>query len=523
MSSATAMRVGAIDIGTNSIHLLIAEISRSGQITLIEKAREQVELGAGGMSAQRITPDAFERGVEALARFKQVCDTFQVDDVHAAATSAVREAANGADFCRAVKDRTGIHVRVVPGEQEARLIYLGVRADLDFSAGDVLLFDVGGGSTEFILADATRARVSCSTPLGHIRLADRFVPGETFGESEIRALRQEVRRVLTPTLARIPPGSFGTVVGTSGTVRALARMATLERGDVPPEHDQGLVLRRKELERLIKRFRTTPPTELGKIPGMDLRRRRTLPGGAVLVHEVLGLFGAESLVTSERSLRDGLIVDWVQRHAPEVQLLDTVADPRRRAILSVLERYAVERDHAEHTAWMAGLLFDATQTITGLTAEDRRTLEFGAMLHDIGHHISGKDHHKHAQYLIRHTPLPGFTQPEIEILGMLARYHRSGQPKKRHPEFAALPESDQRRVRVLSALLCFADGFDRGHARSVSRMEVELRRESLQVHAHTRDEGHLERWSAIQRKGALEEVLRRPIEVHLHPESDAIG
>lgn len=509
------MRVGAIDIGTNSVHLLVAEVSPDGRISVVEHAREQVELGAGEFKAHRLTPEAFSRGIEALRTFRHACDSLLVEDIHATATSAVREAENGAEFCLAVKEQAGIHVRVISGLDEARLVYLGARADIDFSGGRALLFDLGGGSTEFVLCDHEQALIMESLPLGHIRLADAFGPGDTMTEDQRRALKNHVQKLLQPLLSRVRGSDFHTLIGTSGTARTLARIATLRRGDTIPEHEHGLVLHRAELDDLIRTFKTRPPSTWGQIPGMDDKRKRTLPVGAIFVRELMKALNKDHLLTSERSLRDGLIVDWIIRHRPELDISRSVADPRRRSVLATMARYGVDDGHARATAEFALQIFDATATIHGLSVDDRRLLEFGAMLHDVGHHIDGEEHHRHGQYLIRHTRMPGFTAPEIAVLGNIIRYHRGSKPKLRHAEFAALSARDQQRVRVMSAMVRLADGLDRGHHHNVVQLEVVREPDALKVRAWTREPADLERWAAVQRTGALSEVLGLPVVVEV--------
>lgn len=511
------MRVGAIDIGTNSIHLLVADVDAEGRISLVEAGRDQAELGSGGLDAERLAEDAFARGVRALDRFHEACQSLGVEDVHCAATSAVREASNGAAFCEAVKQRTGIHVRVISGSEEARLIYLGARRDLDFSRGRVLLFDVGGGSTEFILCDAEAALVTHSARLGHIRLADAFHRGELMSGGDRTRLVAEVRARLAPLLTRVHGDDFGNLVGTSGTVRALARIATLARGEALPGHEHGLMLHREELDGLVDRLTRGTRAQIAQIPGMDARRERTLPSGALLVREIMDQLGKRSLVTSARSLRDGLIVDWILRHRPELALAGRVPDPRRRSVEAMMDRYGVDRPHAELVTRFALELFDVTAPAHRLRVDDRRLLEFAALLHDVGHHIAGRDHHRHGQYLIRHTHMPGFTAPEIALIGNLVRFHRGGRPKTTHEEYAALSRFDRRRVRWLAGLLRVADALDRGHQQNVARMEARLTEQGLVVDAWTREAPDLERWSAVQRSALLAEVLEREVTLRLMP------
>lgn len=513
------MRVGAIDIGTNSIHLLVADIAPDGTATLVEKAREQVALGQGGLG--RLSDEAFDRGLAALERFKVACDGLGVDDVHAAATSAVREADNGVAFCKAVKAATGIHVRIIAGRDEARLIWLGARPHLDTSRGRVLLVDLGGGSTEFILCDTEEMLASQSLPVGHIRATEAMARptdgGPVLPKRDRQQLRERVRERLRPVALRIRPEDVGSLVGTSGTMRCLARMDTLARGERLPDFGDGMILTRRFLGKLLSRMAKIDARALTELPGMDAKRRATLPAGAVIVAEILDLFDVDQLVTSTYALRDGLIADWVLRNRPEIDLSATVSDPRRRTVLRVMERFNVHAQHGRHVARMALALFDATTPRHRLRLEDRRLLEWGALLHDIGHHIAGEDHHKHGEYILLHTRMSGFTAPEIARLACLVRYHRGKRPKPTHPTYASLPVDDQERVRVLSALLGLADAFDRGHDGNTAHLDAELDGDTLRVMAHTLDDGLLEGWAVDNRKRAVEDALGVRVDVRIRP------
>jgi exopolyphosphatase/guanosine-5'-triphosphate,3'-diphosphate pyrophosphatase len=409
-------------------------------------------------------------------------------------------------------------VRVIDGLEEARLVYLGARRDIDFSPGRALLFDIGGGSTEFVLCDAEQALVQESLPIGHIRLTEAFVHDDPITDADRRALKTHVQQLLQSLLARVRPGDFASLIGTSGTVRALARVAACARGEPEPEHEHGLVLRRSEIDDLVRTLRTKPSSSWVDLPGMDARRRRTLPAGAIVVREVMKALGADVLVSSERSLRDGLVVDWILKHRPELALSRSTPDPRRRSVLALQSRFGADVAHASKVAELSLALFDGTAALHRRTVDDRRLLEFAALLHDIGHHVDGEDHHRHGQYLIRHARMAGFTAPEIAILGNLVRYHRGNRPKLRHPEFAALVRPDRTRVRVLSALLRFADALDRGHHGRARTIDVRVADDGVHVRVLAEEPFDLERWAAVQRVDALEEEL----EVRFHVEFERI-
>ena len=510
------MRVAAIDVGTNSVHLLVADVAPDGEITIVEKAREQVELGRGGLDRQRLAEDAMERGIAALRLFRTAIDTLEVDDVYATATSAVREAQNGGDFVEAVSRATGIHIRTISGVEEARLIYLGVRPDLDLAAGPALLLDIGGGSVEFILCTTDGILAARSLPLGHIRLTEAHVHHDPPSHSEIALIRDRTEDAVRQMLAQWPRVAAATLVGTGGSVRTLARMATLARGEPEPAHENGLLLARRDIKRLLAQFSTRPRSELGDLPGMDSRRRATVSAAAAMLTQAMKTLGHDELVTSDRSLRDGLLANWIDAHREELDLARTVHAPRMRSVLRLVDRYDADRHHCYHVRDLALSLYDQLGVHGELGPDARSTLGYAALLHDVGHHIDARDHHKHGQYLILHSRMAGFTAREVAIIANIVRYHRS-RPKRSHRHFKALSRGHQRLVEVLSAVLRVADALDRSHEQPVVGVRVQHSDRGIAIEALTRNEAHLERWAAERRLQHLSNVLARPVTLSAQP------
>ncbi|MGC6491357.1 MAG: HD domain-containing protein [Myxococcota bacterium] len=511
--SPRAFRIAAMDVGTNSVHLLVADIHVDGSRHVVETFREQVGLGSEGLGTHCLTPEAFERGQAAIAKLVDAANALDCDDIHATATSAVREASNGEAFCAEAKRRSGVHIRVISGDDEARLIWAGARDALDYSRGRVMLFDLGGGSTEFALCNVDGLLLTHSIRTGHLRLAESFHTDDPLSASNRQAMKQHVRELLAPMTNRLRPNDIGLLVGTSGCVRTLAKMATLARGEALPEHGEGLILTRKGVDHLLEVFQRTPRDKLSTVPGFDGRRRKTLPAGALLVREILKALGKNQLQTTVQSLRDGIVADWIRRHRPELDLSRTEADPRRRSVLHAMQRFDVHAAHARQVAGLALQLFDGLAAVHGLHPDDRGLLAHAAHLHDIGHHIAGKGHHKHGQYLIRHTRLRGFTAPELSILGNLVRYHSKSTPKTSHSEFSALNSGDRRRVRTLAGLLKIADALDRSHAQHVTSLTVACDAEVCHINVSCTHTPDVERWAVELRKPLLESALKRSLRV----------
>lgn len=531
------MRVAAIDIGTNSVHLVVADVRADGGISVVEKAREQIELGRGGLEKHRITAEAMERATTTLRSFHHTMGLLGVEAVIAAATSAVREAQNGSELCHRISEETGIHVQVISGIDEARYIWLGARGSLALEDGTSLLVDIGGGSMELVLCDPTRIRSAHSLPVGHLRTTEQFVRSDPPTVEEIQALRRHVRELLEPTLRDPASLQIGRAVGTSGSIRTLGRMATLLRGDTPTPHDHGLVLTRTELKKILGWLVETRASRLEEIPGMDPRRKLTLPAAAAVLYQVMKSLSIEQLSTSEPALREGLLAEWIERHRPELALTAVEASPRRRSVLHLLNRFGADRSHAEHVKDLSLALFDGLAPLHGLGSDVRGLLEFGAILHDIGHHIDARNHHRHGEYLILNSPLPGFTAPEVTILGTIVRYHR-GRPKQTHGTYRTFSRHQQRRVDLLSAILRIADALDRSHHQPVQSIAVEIRAgatsgisngntrpdgdtesdrsphaNAVTLHVRAREEAFLERWACERRIEVLSELIGCPIHI----------
>jgi exopolyphosphatase/guanosine-5'-triphosphate,3'-diphosphate pyrophosphatase len=516
------VRVAAIDLGTNSVHLVVADVGPDGAITVVEKARQQIELGRGGFGQHRIAEDAMQRALDTMAAYHHTMELLGVEEIKVAATSAVREAQNGAELCDRITERTGIHVQVVSGYDEARLIWRGARENLDPTRTPALMIDIGGGSVELVVCDPQRMRAAHSLPIGYIRLGEQFVKSDPPTDDEIAAVRRHVRSLLAPVVEDPSTLGIAAALGTSGSIRTLARMATLMRGDPVTPHDHGLVVTRPELKKLLGTLTTSRSSRLDELPGMDPRRRSTLPTAAAILYQIVKSLGVEQLSTSEQALREGLLYEWIDQHRPELALAALPTTPRMRSVLHLTEKYGGDEPHARHVRDLSLAVFDGLAALHGLGEDSRSLLEYGALLHDIGHHIDARDHNRHGEYLILNSRMPGFTAPEVNELAALVRFHRGTRPKPGHPALRSMSKAAQRRIVLLAAILRLADALDRSHHQTISRVEVTLDGERVVVDAHAREEAYLERWAAEHRADTLREALGRPVVVVLLRDGDRV-
>lgn len=515
------MRIAAIDVGTNSFHLLIGQINADGQMVPIHRAKDMVRLGDSTFHGGVISPEAFQRAFEALRGFKRLAERHDCDAIIAAATSATREADNGGDFVRAIRDEIGIDVRVIGGDEEARLIYLGARSVLPLAGRRALLCDIGGGSVELMVCDARELYFQRSLKLGVLRLLPH-IKGDPPSPEECLQLAELCHSGLEKVAGPMQRIGFDFVTISSGTARALAELCPAPPSSRPPEagKDKGeraRIVRFTDIYALEQRLCSVSSPERAKLPGLDPRRVDSIVAGAILVRSLLEVFHADEYLLCEAALREGLIYDYAARNRPGIQLVDEFPDLRRRSVVSLMRRTQVRTAHAEQVARLALDLFRGLRSLHGLPNADGELLEFAALLHDVGFHIAASKHHKHGQYLIENVGMGGFTDEEISVLAQAVRYHRKATPKETHLPFMQLGEAQRRKIRVMAALLRVADGLDRTNRQLVRGVRCRILAKEIELVLsvkHIRDaneELELELWSARRKADLMTEVFRRKV------------
>jgi exopolyphosphatase/guanosine-5'-triphosphate,3'-diphosphate pyrophosphatase len=507
------MRLAAIDIGTNSVHMIIVRVRPDLSFEVVDREKDMVRLGAGGLDGRMLAPASVEAALTTLSRFVRLAATHQVDEILASATSAVREAENGGEFVARVKRDLGLTVRIISGREEARLIHLAATYAAGTGKAPASVIDIGGGSVEITLGTAARMAVGRSFKIGVIRLTERFVTSDPLSDDDEARMVRHIRRQTATHLKDVRGKTGVRLIGTSGTMHALAGLALGTAKD-----DEALRNRRVPAEaftRVRRQLTRLTQAERLALPGLDPRRADVTVAGAVLLDTLLTDLRATDLTLCDFALREGLILDYIARNAAHIRTVERYPDVRRRSVVELAERCRYVAPHAEQIARVALTLFDGTRPLHGLGPRDRELLDFAAILHDIGAHISYEKHHKHSQYLIRHGDLRGFDPGEITLLGLLARYHRQTPPKKSHEDFAALDEPRRTVVRVLSGLLRLAEGLDRSHAQLVGRVDVDITPDAVRVTLHSADDLELELWAAHRHAAPLAKALGLPIQVAL--------
>ena len=462
--------VAAIDVGTNSVHMVVARIVRTG-FDVISTEKEVVRLGAGLDGDDEIAPAAIERGVAALVRMSRIAEAHGAR-VRAVATSAVREAPNREEFLAAVRGATGIDVEVISGGEEARLIHLGVGRSLDLRAGSVLTIDIGGGSTEFCVSVRGSLRIAQSLKIGAVRMTDSHLPGGIVTDNGVRKLREKIRSTLAPLAHEISRVGFDRVVVSSGTNEALARMAAAARG-VSPLNMNGFVFTARELddvtEEVLDRVR---PEQRVDLEGLETKRADIIAAGAVILREIGRVLKISSFEYSDFALREGVLVDAARR----LGLMDAdPVDPGLESATRLAERFSVDMNHSTHVAHLAGCLLRAVGRHYEVDPSLERLLRAAALLANTGNAIGHARHHVHSYYIIRNADLVGFVDEEIEIIALAARYHRKGGPKESHDEFARLSADRRHDVELLAAVLRIATALDQSRDQCVVDVRSSLR------------------------------------------------
>jgi exopolyphosphatase/guanosine-5'-triphosphate,3'-diphosphate pyrophosphatase len=507
----------AIDLGTNSFHLVVARVEPDGHFDVLDREKEVVRLGSGAGVMRMLTPEAIERGIAALGRFRRIADGYGAT-IDAVATSALREALNREDFLRRARDEVGIDVDIVSGVEEARLIHLGVIQFVPLLEERILVIDIGGGSTELVVGEGTDLLIARSLKLGSIRLTDRFFPEGEIRAHSVRDCRTYVRSFLAPAVADLRSLQPFTAVGSSGTILNLARIAAGEDRDVAGVSN-GDAFSAEDLHRAVATILDRKRADdRADIVGLDEQRRDIIVAGAILLNEIVDLLAIGRIVVSEAALREGILIDRVSRNGTD--MIHRLSDIRRRSVMRMAETFHEHLDHISRATDLALQLFDGLQPVHHLMAADRDLLEAAGLLHNVGLFVSHAAHHRHSYYVIRNTDqLVGFTDREVELIAQIARFHRKSEPKARHLEFQALSAPDQRRVRLLAGMLRIGIALDRTRQGAVETVTVRPRSDPRQtididVAAAPAADVSLERYTAEQRLTLLEEALDLPVALH---------
>ena len=513
MASPDAITVAALDIGTNSFHMVVAR-ARDAGFEVFAREKETVRIGRGSGEMKMLEPAAIERGIAALVRMKTIADSLDAP-ITAVATSAVREARNRDEFIRRAKKDAGIDIRVISGVEEARLIHLGALHGLGEHDATMFLCDIGGGSTEIVVGSDDEELLARSFKIGAVRLTDRFFSTVTLHPSAIASCRSFVRAAFMNIQAEVAELGFELAVASSGTAETIARMIHRHSGEGQPKTFNRHSFRSTDVSAMVRILGAHDTVEARQEAlGLERNRAEIILAGAIILEAIADVFNIDEFIFSDYALREGLLIDTLRKHGTG-PAADTGTDAAMRSIRVLADRCDDRPDHSEHVARIACELFDQLHDALGVGADTRRLLQAAALLANVGVVVSHSKHHLHSYYVIRNSELVGLTDREIELIAQIARYHRKGLPKTEHGAFAALSVDDQHLVRALSGVLRIAIGLDRTQDGRAKKLESILTTDMLEITFKTTKslEADLNAYAANERRALLSEVLGRRVKI----------
>ena len=507
-------RYAAIDIGSNSLRLLVAETkadsrSKLPSIATLHADRSVTRLGASVFQTGRLSEEAIASVCAQLERMAVAYSKLEVVGVRAVATAAVRDASNQHEFIERASKAAGVPIEIISGQEEARLIHLGVQTRWPHPRERILVIDLGGGSCEVILSESGQLVTAFSKPLGAVRLTEVFLKSDPPDEQELHRLNKSIDERLAAAVTRIGSG-FDRVIATSATAAAIVcainRVPRARR-----EEADRLRATTPQIRKLFKELRARDLAGRSEIAGIGPRRAEIIVAGTAVFLRALELFRHPSMYYLAAGVRDGIIADLANRGVGRE--FTHLSSDQRRVVEDMARRYGVPLKHARKVATLGLELFDSLRPIHRLPANTGKLLEASAYLHDVGHYVSDTGHHKHSAYIVANSDMPGFTDEERHLVAMLCRYHRKAMPAQRHSSFQALSPEARRCVLHLVPLLRIADSLDRGHEQRVERVDCHMRNGTIMLQLLSDQDVDLEQWAADRSGDVFREVFNTPLVV----------
>lgn len=507
------MNLAAIDIGTNSIHMIIVKVISKHQFEVLVQEKEMVKLGVGVFANKMLSKEAFQKGLATISRYVQLADQYGVDHIITAATSATREAKNGREFLDKLIHEVGLSPQLISGNEEARLIFLAVRRAIDLQQDNTLVIDIGGGSTEAVVGNKDAVLFKNSMKLGVLRLLDRVGNQEPLTAEQQEELRAHVRELASAIMEGAKKVGFTRVVGTSGTIRNLGEATLQFQGKEIGNSVNAEVIRSKDLEKVVQRLLSLPPDKRTEVKGVNENRVDAIHLGGLLIVELLKMAKMKELTLSDASLREGLIIDYIDKHG---QRLDEVVDGRNireRSSLLMALKYETDIEEKKHVSRLAMQLFDQLKDLHGMDLKARELLYQACLIYDVGTFVNFENYHKHSRYIILQGRLRGFNNQELVILALLARYHRKAGPKKRHKAFKKLDKKERKLVKGMAGILRIAVGLDKTKNQWVENVHCVAEKNVLTIKIFGESGMELEIWESQRFSDTLSEFLKLEISI----------
>jgi exopolyphosphatase/guanosine-5'-triphosphate,3'-diphosphate pyrophosphatase len=502
-SSAGRTTVAAIDIGSNSIRMTVAQVAPDGGMEVLDRMQRTVHLGQDTFVTRRLSTPTMNAAISVLADFRQVLAAYQVQRIRAAATSAIREATNADTFLDRVYIACGLEVEVISTSEQSRLEVSAVREAMasspDIGFHRALIAEVGGGSALLTVLRKGEIVSSESYGLGAVRLRESLSLRDEAPRKLADLIRHQITGILSAIKGSLPLKDLETffAVGTE------ARFAARQVGR-PTRSPLLHLVARRAFDELVRNCEAVTGEELGRRYGLSHAEAETLVPALLVFQALIHQTAARRIVVSQTSMRDGLLLDLAREVTGRED--EELAKGVEQSARAIGEKYRCDAAHASHVAEMAVRLFDLLKAEHGLGWRERLLLRVAGILHEAGAFVSGRAHHKHSYYLIANAEVFGLNRQEQEIVALVARYHRRGLPQPTHPEYVAMDREKRVVVNKLAAILRVADALDRWHGQQVRDFHVERRADELVIHVHGVPDLTLERRAMPRKADLFEEI-----------------
>jgi len=505
------MNLAAIDIGTNSIHMIIVKVTSQRTFEVLVQEKEMVKLGVGVFSQKEISAEAFAAGIETITRYVQLADKYGVEEIITAATSATREAKNGREFLDRIIHEVGVIPQLISGKEEARLIFLAVKRAIDIGENNVLVLDIGGGSTEAVVGNQQELLYKSSIKLGVLRLLDYIGHTDKLNKGDLDLVKTLIIEKASKSLSKAKDIGFQKVIGTSGTIRSLGEVILNTNGKPIINSVNAELLYKEDLDKLVNVLLKQNQDQRSKISGIGTNRGDAIHLGGVLLAELLDIIGNAEIILCDASLREGLIIDYLEKNVQLLSKPQHGLNLRERSCLQLASRYNTDIESKKHVAKLAMQLFEQLHPLHKMDEDSKEMLYHSSLIYDVGLFINFENYHKHSSYLILNGRLRGFNNAELIMLSLLARFHRKSGPKKKHKKVKQLFKNQRKRLKVLSGILRIAVGLDKTKNQWVEEINCTIEGIKITIHAASDENIDMEIWEAQRYSDTLSKILKRKI------------
>ena len=495
----------AVDIGSNSVRLKISRLV-SHRLVEIHEDREVTRLGESVFRSGFLSPEAIALTVKVLRRFHRAAQKAGADSVRVVATSALRDARNSRAFLEWVRSATGWGVEIISGLEEARLIHLGLTSSSRVNTSPTLMIDLGGGSCELTISNKGHIRETVSLPLGAVRLTNDFLHHDPPRKSEMRQLRGLIAREAGRISGRITGLKPKAVIATSGTAEALAKVS---HAMYQTKSQRTMTVNRLQMRRIAKMLARLSLDERRKVPGIGLRRAEIVIAGAAVYSELMERYKLLGFRFSPLGLRDGLLAQMAADYDHATRSGRQIESERRDSVLSAVEHYHVDLQHAARVRDTAMHLFSDLRSVHRLPPEYKEWLAAAAMLCEVGDFVNRTGRHRHTYYIISHSEILGYTLHQRKVIAAIARYLGKSRPSAEDGPIKMLPPSDQKQIAKASLLLRLASALNLGRSGALKTSRVKIHEGAVDLvlvpkHPMSVD---LELWAVEKEKPYFREVF----------------